>query len=254
MVTVDTYSASAIPMQMSFGSTRLSIGTGFIWSDNNVHFLITNWHNLTGKNPTTGAHLSKTAAEPDTVTVWLNVKGSLGRRYSETFSLRDLSGKPLWYVHPQHTNQIDVVALPIKPQVEPEWYAINRLYSFDLALHIGQDVFVLGYPFGIGPGGYPIWKRGSIASEPEVFSPTQRFMLVDTASREGMSGSPVIRRSWGMHTMANGDTLTDGGFGTKFVGVYSGRLATNDPLDAQLGLVWPAALVEEIVAGRRSDV
>jgi hypothetical protein len=36
---------------------------------------------------------------------------------------------------------------------------------------------------------------------------------------------------------------------TKFLGVYSGRLTSPDPLDAQLGMMWPAALLSEIVAG-----
>ena len=39
----------------------------------------------------------------------------------------------------------------------------------------------------------------------------------------------------------------------KFVGVYSGRLATNDPLDAQLGLVWPASSINDIVSGQSLD-
>ena len=36
---------------------------------------------------------------------------------------------------------------------------------------------------------------------------------------------------------------------TKFLGVYSGRLTSTDPLDAQLGMMWAAALLSEIVAG-----
>ena len=36
-----------------------------------------------------------------------------------------------------------------------------------------------------------------------------------------------------------------------FISVYSGRLASQDPLDAQLGFVWPASLIPEIIAGGR---
>jgi hypothetical protein len=130
---------------------------------------------------------------------------------------------------------------------------MNQQDMSDLSLSIGLDVFILGYPFGIGPSGYPIWKRGSIASEPEVLTENQPYILVDTASRPGMSGSPVIRRSWSNHTFSNGDVITRPGAATKFVGIYSGRLNTVDPKDAQLGRVWPAFFVPEILSGNRRD-
>jgi hypothetical protein len=51
----------------------------------------------------------------------------------------------------------------------------------------------------------------------------------DTASRPGMSGSPVILRTYGTHISGGGITLTTGP-ANKFIGVYSGRLYTQDPL------------------------
>ena len=53
--------------------------------------------------------------------------------------------------------------------------------------------------------------------------------------------------------MANGDIVMGTGRATKFIGVYSGRLATRNPLDVQLGFTWPASFVPEIVAGGRVD-
>jgi hypothetical protein len=67
--------------------------------------------------------------------------------------------------------------------------------------------------------------------------------------RPGMSGSPVIRRSYGSHLMRTAQTTMGDPLKTKFLGVYSGRLTSTDPLDAQLGMMWPAALLSEIVAG-----
>jgi hypothetical protein len=40
---------------------------------------------------------------------------------------------------------------------------------------------------------------------------------------------------------------------TRFIGVYSGRLHTTDFLEAQLGLVWPAALIDVIIVGGKKD-
>jgi hypothetical protein len=92
-------------------------------------------------------------------------------------------------------------------------------------------------------------SAASIASEPQLRTQEQPYILVDTASRPGMSGWPVIRRSWDNHGLSNGGLLTTAGPRTKFIGVYSGRLSTKDPLDAQLGLVWPALFIDEILAG-----
>jgi hypothetical protein len=116
-----------------------------------------------------------------------------------------------------------------------------------------MDVFVLGFPFGIGPWGGPNWKRGSIASEPKILNPEEPYFLLDTASRPGMSGSPIIRRSWGFHLMEDGGSSVGSGFVIRFIGIYSGRIAGADPIDAQLGMGWPKSLIEEIVIGKNRD-
>ncbi len=253
MATIDQYSVAAMPIEMLFGTTNLAVGTGFVWENGGDFFLITNWHNVSGRDPFSGKHLSRSAAEPDRLQIWWNRRGQLGQKFQKTEPIRDSNNEPLWWVHPQYGIQVDVVALPITPDADAEMYPINGMPSERLKLQVGMDLFVLGYPFGIGPGGLPIWKRGSFASEPEVFAPNRLYMLIDTASRPGMSGAPVIRRSWGTHALENGSLAMGQGTATKFVGVYSGRLATSEPLDAQLGLAWPASFIGEIIAGKRRD-
>jgi Trypsin-like peptidase domain len=252
--TIDQYTFAAIPVELFFQTTNLGLATGFVWEEGGHFYLITNWHALSGRDVFTKKHTSATAAEPDRVRVWWNAKVPPGNRTTTFESIRDPAGAPLWLVHPHHGNDVDVVALPVTPDANAEMYPINRMSQADLTIRIGMDVYVLGYPYGIGSAGLPTWKRGSIASEPEVFPPGQLYMLIDTAGRPGMSGSPVIRRSWGTHMMRDG-RITMGGMltATAFVGVYSGRLTAVDPLDAQLGIAWPASLVPEIVAGGRID-
>lgn len=253
MPAIDEYSLAAIPIQMFFNETELSLGTAFVWQAGNDHFLITNWHNVSGRNPNTGKHLSPTAAEPDRLRVWLNLKGRLGMKVRKDVLLRDANGAPVWFVHPKHRQQVDVVAIPIEPFPDVDLYPINGMEQLDIIVQVGVDVFVLGYPFGIGPAGFPIWKRGSIASEPELAGLDHLHIFLDTASRPGMSGSPVIRRSWSPHPLADGSIMASGGAATKFIGIYSGRLASSDPLDAQLGLTWPASMISEILAGSTRD-
>lgn len=127
---------------------------------------------------------------------------------------------------------------------------MNAIKTVPLKQRIGMPLFILGFPFGRIGAGMPVWKRGSFASEP-FLSPDidHRYLIVDTASRPGMSGSPVIQRVHGEVELednrygrpASGDGVCN------FVGVYSGRFHTEDQKDAQLGRVWPKRLVEEIV-------
>jgi hypothetical protein len=153
------------------------------------------------------------------------------------------------------TPGVDVVAIPLPISGdEPvmNMYPLNTLLSKPLNVRIGMDVFILGYPFGSAPPGFPVWKRGSIASEPDLVRMTSGYYIVDTASRPGMSGAPVILQNWT-------NDYVDGGFrafndrpATNFIGVYSGRLnaATEE---AQLGMVWHASFVEEIIVSNMRD-
>ncbi|KAA0695634.1 serine protease [Neorhizobium sp. P12A] len=115
-----------------------------------------------------------------------------------------------------------------------------------------MEVFVLGFPFGVDPPGYPVWKRGSIASEPDLARLTTDYMLVDTASRPGMSGAPVIRRNWSFPQSAE-EQSPAAKPSTRFVGIYSGRLKTDTSDEAQIGLVWDASFINEIIAGDTRD-
>jgi hypothetical protein len=78
-------------------------------------------------------------------------------------------------------------------------------------------------------------------------------MLVDTASRPGMSGAPVIRRSWASHLLENEAISADSTPQSKFIGIYSGRLHTTDQTDTQLGMVWPVEDIQEIIWGKKVD-
>jgi hypothetical protein len=254
MPTIDPYSVSTVPLEMYFEQTHLSVGTGFLWQDQEAFYLITNWHNVTGRDPFSGKHLSKTAGEPNRLRVTWNQKDNLGTKFAEFVPIRDGNSIPLWFIHPKHGNQVDIVALPVDRPAGADMHPINKMESDNLTLQVGMDVFILGYPFAIGPDGFPIWKRGSIASEPEILDASRPYFLIDTASRPGMSGSPVIRRSWGTHQLQGGSLMLGGrSIATKFVGVYSGRLATDDANDAQLGMAWPAHFIQEIIDSKKRD-
>ncbi len=254
-IIIDQYSLAAKPLEMSFRGTPLSTGTGFIWRVGEQAFLITNWHVVTGINPRTGVHLSPNAGEPDTVTAQLDLVGSWpGTRGPVSLPLRNANGRPLWHEHPM-ARGVDVVALPLPAMPGAVLHPINEMPDDPMQVSIGIDAFILGYPFGINVSTLPIWKRASIASEPGFAVGGQPCFYVDTASRPGMSGSPVILRSWGGYQTEEGGLVSAAGSATRFIGVYSGRIGAQDELQAQLGIVWRAEVVDQIItAGRPGSV
>jgi hypothetical protein len=142
---------------------------------------------------------------------------------------------------------VAVLPIPFKPEgLIISLYPLNVLANAKLRIEVGMDVFILGYPFKIEPPAYPVWKRGSIASEPQLARLTTDYVLVDTASRPGMSGARSSMVEPGF--VAVMDTPIN-----KFIGVYSGRVPTDHPYEAQIGLVWADYLIDEIIAGNIKD-
>jgi len=245
---IDPYSEATVPVEQYFNGTLLGVATAFIFEKRERFYLITNYHVVAMIDPNTGANLHKKAARPNKLRVGFCLPRRDFGKVPIDIPLRDKDDKPLWLVHPVHKNKIDVVAIPLEHPKKDEfrYEPINRLPKEELSVQIGMDVFVLGYPFGNLSPGLPVWKRGSIASEPALVGIGHRYMLIDSASRPGMSGGPVILRSYGTHLTESGPSITTEP-ATRFIGLYSGRLHTKDALEAQLGMVWPRSLIEEII-------
>ena len=231
--------------------------TGFFYAYGDLLYLITNWHVVTGANPVTQRALDeKTGFLPDRLTVHVKIvekrEGSIITARSSSVDLPLLrDDKPTWIEHPSRHN-VDVVALQFAP---PEHWGNRTINSIDLEHRLqpeaGCDCFIIGHPEGLsGPALTPIWKRGAIATESH---PAQNSFLVDSASRKGMSGAPVVARHDGLFG-SNAGITDDTIIGTveNFVGIYSGRVG-DDALGFQLGTVWKsdvlAAIFETKTAG-----
>ena len=176
MPAIDEFSLTTVPIDLYFNEQLLSKGTAFTWERDSKHYLITNWHNVSGRDPNTDNHLSATAAEPNVLYGMFNAKGqNIGHKHQLRIHIRQDSGEVGWLVHPTHKRGIDVVAIPLVGDLvsSVHFYSINKMGSADLLVKIGMDVFVLGYPFGSG-NGLPVWKRGSIASEPDLVPPPRQ--------------------------------------------------------------------------------
>ncbi len=122
-----------------------------------------------------------------------------------------------------------------------------------MAVGVARGLSIVGFPFGItGGGGLGIWVQGSVATEPTLDFNGLPCFLIDSRTRPGQSGSPVIAyAAGGAVSMADGSTEIHGGPVEEFLGAYSGRI--NDQSD--LGFVWKSAAVQEIVdKGARGSV
>src|SRR5665213_1125924 len=246
---VDYFSLAAVPVQQLRGAPPLASATAFVWRRRDRHYLITNWHVVTCRSSETGQTLFDHGGEPDRLRALFRPNPNVIDTISVEIPLRDSHGRPLWLSHPVHRRKADIVAIPIEDS--PSGALLRPVNARDqlmanLSVRIGMDCYVLGYPFGDHPPSLPVWKRASLATEPDLARLAQLYYLIDTASRPGMSGRPVILRSYGTHLTTSGPSIATAP-GTKFLGVYSGRIHTDDPRDLQLARVWPESLLVEIV-------
>jgi len=258
--------ATIVPDSISFSThhihlglletdTVLSSATGFAYERSGEFYLITNWHNVTGRDPATGDCLSATLATPDVVVAFFRDPSNPAKLAVEHLKLFGEAGKPAWFEHPTFGCKVDVVALPLPSdfQTKHRLRPINKM-DFDpqFKAEVADDAFVVGYPFSDPTDAQlPIWKRASIATEPDVDVDQLPKLLLDTATRSGLSGAPVIMQRVGLHGVVSGQLTGDSMFGRirNFLGVYSGRIGA-DELKAQLGIVWKARVIDEIITGR----
>lgn len=247
---------------LSETGAEFSIATGFLYQNNQNTFLITNKHVASGRNIQNNKVLSKTGVLPHTVRAFIAsiAKSTDGEGKSfckwieHEIKLYDKNGKPLWHEH--ENCKVDVVAikLEVAEEIKVTLRPLNANKLYDFPIEVSDDVFVIGYPVGITGGKKtPIWKRGSIASEPNLNIDDMSKIIIDTSTREGMSGSPVIARCDNMLISGDGTIPDDEFFGAhyQFIGIYSGRLNSRDEEDdftTHLGVVWKKSYLEQIFA------
>ena len=244
-MTIEKPSVQSLFLMMKSNGNDLASGTGFIVVHNDEPYLITNWHNLAGRNPENGKLLSRMAAIPDEVIIYHNRKGKVGQWVPKSEKIL-IDDKPIWLEHPIHERKVDVVALKLTNLGDTEVYSYSPYNTGpEISVTPGDTVSVVGFPFGLtGGGSFAIWSTGFMATEMCIDQNGLPKFLVDCRSRPGQSGSAVIaHRSSGSVSMADGSSAIFGGPVTRFLGIYSGRI--NEESD--LGIV-----LEKLVQLRRS--
>ena len=275
MQTPDPISFASFPVT-TFGQGRVPLdqATGFLFrskQSDRLH-LITNWHVVTGRDPNEPKK-SRTAAIPEVLQCLVHARQPRdveGQEYVRLSALAEVDvrlnandgNEPAWQEHPLHRHRLDVVALDVEDSFSKERHvfnAMNDVKRFEERFigSVTDDVFVVGYPLGLSGscserGAMPIYKRGSIASEPLLDYDGRPRVLIDCRTYSGMSGSPVVVSHSGIW-MPEGKMTGDSVIGTveNLLGVYSGRLSVPAWLEPQgvseIGVVWKSRTIDEVV-------
>ncbi len=227
---------------------RLGEATGFFCQYRARTFLVTNWHVVSGRHFQTRQALHYSRALPGSLIVHAHVTraghGASIPSSSTAFrlALLDSEGRPRWLEHPLFGADIDVIALDIGTAL-PQGTRVCPIdleseLAAQLRLAVMDQAFVTGFPLQASttPNSLPIYKSGTIASEPAVFD-SQPRIYIDGKTKTGMSGSPVMVKREAERDGACASPVVEH---LRLVGVYSGR-DRQEPseFEAELGIVWP---------------
>lgn len=264
---IDHLSLSTTPVNLLKGNELVSQGTGFYYVENveggQALFLVTNYHVLTGSAPSD--------QKPP---IGDNISFQFHESAEETGKVRTLrlplftkSGKPLWITSSSFP-EADLAVIPVVSGaykdcnvscISAEWAKSQML------LRPTTNVTLVGYPYGFfdTANALPIWKTGTIASEPAIDFEKKPLLLIDVAAFPGMSGSPVFAIASGIYEVADGSAVTPGSV-REFLGVYASmqmvgknkfleqlthgaQYGIRDMESLQIGHVWKAKLVLETI-------
>jgi hypothetical protein len=266
---IDLLSLTTAPIELlAADGSPCGRASGFFYKHDQTHvYYVTNWHVVSGRNPERPKVLplnwrARTSAKLRLhSTIENKTEFSLARKWDLAVGINDSIGDaPKWLEHKMLGHKVDVAVLKLD-KAELDAKAVYKTIadsdlSPDYAEAVMDDVFVLGYPWGFsgGDGVLPLYKRGSIASEPIINQQRLPRFLIDCRTAEAMSGSPVICSHsgiWNPNGKFDGQTVM--GTVRKFVGVYSGRLIERDALGAEdpaatdVGQVWRQEVIDEIL-------
>ncbi len=278
----DDHIACPFQIQMCDLQGGISLGSGFLYESDGETFVITNWHNVTGKNHLTGDPLHKERSPTHIRAKWPIVHENISHPSgSEVFHLEaqkieieDDHG-PLWFEHPEYRSTCDVVAIPFqKPPLWPDAAHIpaNTIDKTPIPLRPGLKVVVIGFPQGLSTGpGLPVIKSGFLSSAPGfeirlggTFSDVGGMkdgiqiaaILLDVHTVPGMSGSPVFGEYtgfWDPENLNSNQVTGTSTFGTSrmFLGCYSSRVSGLEERSG-LGLCFEARTIDEICRAKHA--
>ena len=121
-----TYSQCPFQLLMCDQGGVISSGTGFFFETGDRWFLVTNWHNVTGRDFQTGKVISKLARVPSRLVAKLSTY-DLGRGQDENFAIgpHDVplyhGTQPSWLEHPEGGSSFVAAASGVFAENRGSW-------------------------------------------------------------------------------------------------------------------------------------
>lgn len=140
-ITIAEPSVKSLLLQMRFNGQVLGTGTGFVANAPRGPVLVTNRHNVTGRNQETGQPLSPTGGVPNEVVIMHNRANLLGQWVARTEPLHGNNGQPLWIEHAGLGARADFVALPLTQLNDVQLYPYDLPPIFSTSLKLVKSAF-----------------------------------------------------------------------------------------------------------------
>ena len=135
------YKNNSLEKSIDFGSA-----TGFIWENNKQHYLITNWHVVSGKNSITNQCIHQFGCRPN----YIEMHGYDDLGTSKIYTIKLYNSEEVnddekcWIELKELKNgrMIDVVAIPLESNLDMKLYPLNLVKGFDTS----QVVYTFLFP------------------------------------------------------------------------------------------------------------
>ena len=171
---------AVVKLELYFHDVYLTSATAFVYRYAQTYALVTSLHVLNGFNSNRQTYLDWRNFVPNTIKFYLHIFGDeIGAFRVEPFSvdlLRD--GQPVWFESAVDSPVIDVALIELGAVIENFDRLRGRIgylhggrmlvrvdeqanpqFTFHAYPRIGSDVFILGFPKGIGQGAFPILEK-----------------------------------------------------------------------------------------------
>lgn len=264
---MDNISLITTPIELFKDNNLVSQGTGFYvvhqCGEKIVIFLVTNYHVLTGSSPS-----ENKPPIGNNIKFNLHISNDNPEKIPEfRIPIYTKEGNPTWLVNENH-KEADLAIIPMPNEFMKIAETVNcineKWANNELKVRTATRTTVVGYPYGYydKTNSLPIWKTGSIASEPDVDFDGKKLIVLDISAFPGMSGAPVFARVQGMYETIEGGMKE--GLINKFLGIYASMQMLNknkflellitkntvgikDSESLQLGHVWKSELIFEVL-------
>jgi len=264
---VEHLSLITTPVLLLRKNELVSQGTGFYYGLNLegsglIPFLITNHHVLTGYPP-----IEDKPPKGDNIVCYLHKEAdNPGNTKEVIIPIFTKTDKPIW-LNSEEFPEADVAIIPMVSTLSEgaRVFGISEDWTKgNIKIRPTSTITLIGYPYGYYDkvNCLPIWKTGSIASEPDIDFEGKSLFLVDISAFPGMSGSPAFAIAHGAYEMTDGPTTV--GHVQKFLGIFASMpiIKENKYLEEitteaksglvleqslELGHIWKAQLITDTI-------